>query len=382
MKRILLALVMAAGLSAPLAAQTVSLGAGGGPGPVEIVVNGKPYVRVDKDGVMTMINGGVLQIPAGSIDLSGTATTVPFFASDGSLTYSTGFFWDPVAEKLNILGGVTANNGPLLVTRKATGGNPVLASGISVYRNSQYGGGTPTANDITNAEFLLQAADNLWYAVGAVGGKITGITDGAVAGGTILYCKPAGAFALDNTVPCAFLSGSKTLRVGDGNVATSMLELHNGTFTLSSPSITAHETLAVRPQLTVLFPANPTGTASTTDVMMGSGSTLVFTPRQSGNVRIQCDFMAANSVSGSGFRANLYRGTGTAPANGDAVTGTQTGGAKVYTASANGAQTFMSLNAVATGLTLATQYWFDFAVRAVTSGTASMITVSCIINEY
>ncbi|HUR21672.1 MAG TPA: hypothetical protein VMZ90_12730 [Vicinamibacterales bacterium] len=310
----------------------------------------------------------------------------PVVLNDGSADQTTGdLFWQTDKKALHILGGETENNGPLLVTRRAKGGDPVLASGISVYRNSQFDSGSPTVNDIVNAEFLLQASDGAWYTCGGVGGKITGIDAGtnAIAGGTIFYYKPAGGTLVDNTLPGMFLGPTATLRIGDGNTATRILEIKDTTnnFVLSAPVLAANETLAVRPQISSTFPGNPTATTSTTDVMMGLGSTIAFTPRQSGALRVTIGMMAANSLATKGVSATMYRGSGSAPTNGAAVTGSQTSGSKIFTATDNGAMTNIVLDAFATGLTVGTAYWFDVALKAVSGGTASILYINCNIQE-
>lgn len=324
---------------------------------------------------------------SGDGDVTGPASAVvgniPYYNNTNGkvIASDNNIFWNATNQQLNILGGVVGNNGPLLVTRKATGGNPVLASGISVYRNSQYNAGTPTANDIVNAEFLLQGSDNLWYTVGAVGGKITNIA--APAGGPIFHCKPTAALGVDNVIPCMFLSSTGKLRVGDGNVASADLEVKNTTtnFVLSSPTLSANQTIGVFNQIVSFFPANPTGTTSSTDVMSGLGSTLVFTPSQTGRVNTRCSLIGANSLSTGGTRVTMYRGTGTAPANGVAVTGTQAGGAKIFTAIANNQQINFMLDDISTGLVIGTTYWFDIAIRANTTGTASISFISCVLTE-
>ncbi len=168
---------------------------------------------LDSQGRLVTTVGSGSEVDFESIG-GGTSTRIPYFASSGFLAEDANFSWDPVAQKLLVLGGVTGNNGALLVTRKATGGSPVLASAISAYRNSQYNGGTPTAGDRLNSEWLLQASDNNWYAVGGAGGKMTGITSPNIAGGTELYYKPDGATLVDNTLSGAFLNSLARFSVG------------------------------------------------------------------------------------------------------------------------------------------------------------------------
>lgn len=324
---------------------------------------------------------------SGSGDVTGAASSVvgglTFYSSTSgkALGSDTSMFWNATNQQLNILGGIVNNNGPLLVTRRATGGSPILATAGSFYRNSQYSGGTPTVNDILNNEWLLQASDNLWYTVAGMGGMITNIT--TPAGGPVWHCKPAAALGVDNVVPCMFLSSEAKLRIGDNTVPSSILEIKDKStnFVLSAPTLSQAEVFGLRNQLSSFTPGNPTGTVSATAVMMGSGATIIFTPKQTGRVQIVCSLIAQNSLITGGVTVTIYRGTGTAPVNGVAVTGTQTGGGKTFTATANNGQSNIVLQAVPSGLTINTQYWFDFAVLANTTGTATITSISCILTE-
>lgn len=125
-------------------------------------------------------------------------------------------------------------------------------------------------------------------------------------------------------------------------------------------------------------PADQTGTISTTAVMMGLGaatSACVFTPASTGNVLITLTGILKNTTSGDGCTVQLSYGTGTAPANAAALTGTQVGTAKALTAIANNQQMGAPVSFEVTGLTLGTQIWYDAAVAAVTGGTCTYIKV-------
>lgn len=120
-------------------------------------------------------------------------------------------------------------------------------------------------------------------------------------------------------------------------------------------------------------PADPTGTTSTTGVMMGLGGTL--TPTRSGKVMIMISGDQQNS-SGSDFGAvQLYYGTGTAPTNGAALTGTAISG-KVNGATDSTHADPFCVQAIVSGLTLNTPIWFDLAVAAVIGGTTSAKNLS------
>lgn len=116
-------------------------------------------------------------------------------------------------------------------------------------------------------------------------------------------------------------------------------------------------------------PANPAGTVSTTQVMMGLGSACVYTPASSGLVLVSAyttffTLVAASSV----FLTGQY-GTGAAPANGAAVTGTQFGGSAVPEYG-GGSTAANARNVTLTDLLTLTpgeEYWFDFAVATNTA---------------
>lgn len=128
--------------------------------------------------------------------------------------------------------------------------------------------------------------------------------------------------------------------------------------------------------------ANPTGTASTAAIiMMGVGGTWAVTPKL-GKVRITISGTSFNDTANDGAIIQLRYGTGTAPANGDAITGTQAG-RSINVASAFNTQTVgFSIVAAITGLTPGTAYWFDIGLAAVTGGTASATQLSILLTEY
>lgn len=120
---------------------------------------------------------------------------------------------------------------------------------------------------------------------------------------------------------------------------------------------------------------NPTGTTSTTAVMMGLAGAI--TPKASGNVLLYLNGDLGNNTAGDGANVNLRYGTGTAPTNGAASTGTTCAGPQKLIN--NPSTTFrlpFSLTCVATGLTVGTTYWIDAAILATTGGTASIADVA------
>lgn len=121
-------------------------------------------------------------------------------------------------------------------------------------------------------------------------------------------------------------------------------------------------------------PANPTGTTSTTGVMMGLAGSI--TPKTTGTVVVIVSGTGLNNTNGDGFKVQIRFGTGSAPTNAAALTGSLAGAEQgVILPTANDGVIF-SCNALGTGLSIGTAYWIDVHLKAVTGGTASIQGVS------
>jgi parallel beta-helix repeat protein len=123
-------------------------------------------------------------------------------------------------------------------------------------------------------------------------------------------------------------------------------------------------------------PADPTATASTTFVMMGLGTTCTFTPKGSGSVMaiVNCAYLTLTAVQGVSISPRF--GTGTAPANGAAPSGTQFGvgsGTRTYKAASVSVPSPFACSAVL-ALTAGTTYWFDIAASTNTPGDNAVIS--------
>lgn len=128
-------------------------------------------------------------------------------------------------------------------------------------------------------------------------------------------------------------------------------------------------------------PSNPATTVSTTAVMAGTGSTCIFTPKYSTNVRVEFYGTAANATSGDGVGVQGVFGTGTAPANGAAASGTTWSPVVQAISSAANAPEEIYVSGHLTGLTIGTAYWLDLQQKAVTGGTAALTSLQCAFNE-
>ena len=123
-------------------------------------------------------------------------------------------------------------------------------------------------------------------------------------------------------------------------------------------------------------PSAPSGVGSTA-VMLGLGSTCHITPTYDGRITVTFDGSLSNSASASGTMSTLLRyGTGTAPVNGAAVTGTSVGAAQATNVTAIGNFVPFSITRTITGLTQGTAYWLDLSYSA-SAGTGTMTDVNC-----
>jgi hypothetical protein len=125
--------------------------------------------------------------------------------------------------------------------------------------------------------------------------------------------------------------------------------------------------------------AAPTG-IGTGGAVMGLGGAI--TPLYTGTVLFMISGDIANGTSADGGSVQIYYGTGSASANGTAcasagTTRTAIGQAVRQTPTSNANVKYpFALQAVVTGLTVGTAYWFDACVTAITGGTASIFDVT------
>lgn len=126
---------------------------------------------------------------------------------------------------------------------------------------------------------------------------------------------------------------------------------------------------------------SPTGNSTIAAKMMGLGSTCAITPLQSGKVLISFNFTHANAAVTTDTLQTM-RGTGTAPANGVASTGTAVGNARLLFEPSGTANMQHSLSYLVTGLTVGTAEWFDFALTSGSNtNSATVAAVDCSLQE-
>jgi hypothetical protein len=121
-------------------------------------------------------------------------------------------------------------------------------------------------------------------------------------------------------------------------------------------------------------PNDPAGTSSATAVMMGLGSTVNFTPKTYGSVMLTLDGLMTNASDN--MYLTIAYGTGAAPVNGAAASGTAVGSTLYYYGG-----TAFSKAVIITGLTPGTAYWFDAQVRVAAIGTAVLQALTATVQE-
>lgn len=151
-------------------------------------------------------------------------------------------------------------------------------------------------------------------------------------------------------------------------------------FVLSMPTIRENETVAVKPATIVnALTASPTGITNTSGLMLGLNQTL--TPQTTGRFLITICGVVAQSTTADGAFWHIRTGTGAAPSNAGALTGTQSGGQQSMTFLTGVLKVPFSITTLVTGLALGTAVWIDLVLAAITGGTATMTQVNVTVVE-
>lgn len=124
-------------------------------------------------------------------------------------------------------------------------------------------------------------------------------------------------------------------------------------------------------------PSDPTGTSNTSGLMMGLAGSI--TPVRTSRIMIIISGNLTNSTAtaGNGAKTAIRYGTGSAPANASALTGTQLGNivSSILERNTSDLQPF-SIQGIASGLTPGTAYWIDTSVAAIVAGTGQIKNLS------
>lgn len=176
--------------------------------------------------------------------------------------------------------------------------------------------------------------------------------------------------------------GTITASPTTGNVVVSVGTLAAGSITDTPISASAAIQLS-KLQAGTLTEFDALGTysnATTNGKMAGFGATAAYTPTKTGKCILVYECLADNNTVGDGVQVDCRYGTGTAPVAGAAPTGTLIKGInwQMTSLGASAKQKFCLV--VVLALTVSTAYWFDYAVNALTAGTAEI--TSSLISIY
>ena len=292
-----------------------------------------------------------------------------------------------------------------------TGGGGCVITGFSTDRNNQSGvsvDATGTCPIIFNGLMLRRDGANGAQGAGAGGGAFAGIK---IVGATVpviingVTCYPGIGQAGDANSPQygmsvisspsyvsvdnAYLQGDTAGLNNDGTAAVLKI---GGNVGVASGTTAAPVTgtvsakysagLALGGRLTgiaaapvTVKPAAPAATASLTLVMMGLGATCAYTPSVSGVVLVAVTGYLQVATAVASLQVGCRYGTGTAPVNGAAVTGTRFGalGDPQLRPAAVGVPTAFAFTEVLS-LVAGTAYWFDLALLTGNAADAASVT--------
>lgn len=128
--------------------------------------------------------------------------------------------------------------------------------------------------------------------------------------------------------------------------------------------------------------ASPTGTASASGVMMGlSSGTSIITPVSTGKISITIKGMVTNNTNTDSCATRIRWGTGSAPANGDALTGTIAGPASAFTGMVAAAQQAFVDIAIVSNLSINTPVWIDESLTTPGGGICTIVSVTMVVVE-
>lgn len=200
---------------------------------------------------------------------------------------------------------------------------------------------------------------------------------------------------LSTAVPACAADGSHALTYVNGTGLQCVSLSTGGTVTsvacgagLSGGTITTTGTCSVTAlAVAVTTPTGPSATTDATGKMMGIGGgtgACTLTPPIGTKIKITIDGFIANGTSAQNSNlAGLRFGTGAAPANGAALSGTVIGAnpSGAFKAAASPQSAPFSVTRIATGLTSGVAVWFDLGLQSTAASSASIGQLTCTMEE-
>ena len=203
------------------------------------------------------------------------------------------------------------------------------------------------------------------------------VTNAALASGAVSLSK------LANIGPNSVIANSSASSGTPGTVALTSNTLLGVGSSGNIAALTATSPITVGASSIGLAPSNayqgsvtnPSATTSTTTVMAGLAGAI--TPRTTGNIFVTIPGQLQNVNGNVTVSVQGFYGTGTAPSNGAAQTGTAFGGVMAPIAANSGAKalTFTCIGMIS-ALSTNVTYWLDVGFSANNSGTATLTQVS------
>lgn len=257
-------------------------------------------------------------------------------------------------------------NGPLgsaaFINTGTSGSTLGLLNTANAYSAAQTFSAGMTINGTITGTYTLAGTPtytNLPVATTSVQGIMKG--DGTTINCSVGVCTATGSSATTITPGTTTVTGGATF----GILGT------NGTALIN----------AIPASVQANIIGTPATTTSSAGIMMGFGATCHITPAFSGRVKFEIIGTLFNGTAGDLTQSRLFFGTGTAPANGVAVTGTQLGNISEANAPVTNGSSPATLAGIATGLAIGTAEWFDIALN-IGTGSAGIQSISCNAFEF
>ena len=324
---------------------------------------------IDNAGALTLATTGV------TADSYGSATEVATFTVDskGRLTaagVATITGTSPVGSSLSST-SIWVGDGTNQAAAVSMSGDATIGNTGAVTVGRINGASVPVSGALTTGNVLqVDGINSVTYgALNLAGGSdyVTGdlpVSNGGTGQNSYINGELLIGNSTGNTLDKATLTAGSGINITNGGGSITIAEVSGATLQLT--------------------PANPAGTISPTQVMMGIGSTASITPAKSGTIMIVVSGTVTNANNLRGASMQLYYGTDTPPSNADLITSVPTRvpiGSNLQISNAYATEYPFTLNSVVSGLTILTPYWIDIGLSIIDGGTANIYDLSVSVIE-